>query len=100
MNFTSLPKEKYLEVKRMTDYNRVSYFTGFHQDRDTFFDSQFNPTSSFTEKLIAQNKGMMLGKIVMITGASAGFGFAMGFIMSGFEFNSTRVVNTERSSRS
>ena len=42
MNFTSLPKEKYLEVKRMTDYNRVSYFTGFHQDRDTFFDSQFN----------------------------------------------------------
>ena len=43
---------------------------------------------------------MMAGKIGLITCASAGFGFAMGFIMSGFEFNSTRVVNTDRTSRS
>mmetsp|Transcript_17154 Transcript_17154/g.23132 ORF Transcript_17154/g.23132 Transcript_17154/m.23132 type:complete len:100 (+) Transcript_17154:183-482(+) len=43
---------------------------------------------------------MMVGKVALITGASAGFGFALGFIMSGFEFNSTRVVNTERTSRS
>ena len=84
----------------MTDYNRVSYFTGFHQDRETFLESQFNPNSSFTEKLLANNIGMMVGKVCLITGASAGFGFAMGFIMSGFEFNSTRVVNTDRSSRS
>ena len=44
---------------------------------------------------------MMMGaKVCLITGASAGFGFAMGFIMSGFEFNSTRVVNTDRTSHS
>ena len=42
----------------------------------------------------------MAGKVGLITLASSGFGFAMGFIMSGFEFNSTRVVNTDRTSRS
>ena len=42
----------------------------------------------------------MAAKIAMITGASGGFGFALGFIMSGFEFNSTRIVNTDVSSRS
>lgn len=55
---------------------------------------------AFSEALLSHNMLLMGGKIAMITCASAGFGFAMGFIMSGFEFNSTRVVNTDRTSRS
>lgn len=84
----------------MTDFNRVSYFTSFHKDRETFLDPQFNKNGAFTEKLLSHNMWMMAGKIGLITCASAGFGFAMGFIMSGFEFNSSRVVNTDRTSRS
>jgi len=41
---------------------------------------------AFTEKLLASNLMMMGAKICLITGGSAFFGFAMGFIMSGFEF--------------
>ena len=70
----------------MTDYNRVSYFTGFHQDRDTFLEKQFNPTSSFTEKYFADYKLIMLPKIVIFTGGSAAMGFMFGFIMIGYEF--------------
>ena len=95
-----LPKDRQGEVKRMTDFNRVSYFTSFHQDRETFLEPCFNKNGAFTEKLLANNLLMMCGKIGLITGASAGFGFALGFIMSGFEFNSSRVVNTDRTSRS
>ena len=84
----------------MTDYNRVSYFTSFHTDRETFLEPAYNKNGSFTEKLLAHNAWIMFGKVGLITGASAGFGFALGFIMSGFEFNSTRVVNTDRTSRS
>ena len=94
------PVEKYDEIKRMTDFNRISYFTSFHRDREVYLDPLFNKNGSFTEKLMSHNMWMMIGKIGLITGASAGFGFAMGFIMSGFEFNSTRVVNTDRTSRS
>ena len=43
---------------------------------------------------------LMMAKVGLITTASAGFGFAMGFIMSGFEFNSSRAINTDRTSRS
>ena len=42
----------------------------------------------------------ILGKIVMITGASAGFGIFMGLLMSSFEHNSTMVVDTSRSTKS
>ena len=84
----------------MTDYNRVSYFTSFHTDRETYLEPCFNKNGSFTEKLLSNNVMMMVGKVGLITGASAGFGFALGFIMSGFEFNSSRVVNTDKTSRS
>ena len=47
-----------------------------------------------------RNAGMMGLKVVLITGASAGFGILMGFIMSSFEFNQQRVVDTNRSSSS
>lgn len=94
------PKDQYDEIKRMTDFNRISYFTSFHRDREVFLDPQFNKSGAFTEKLLSHNMWIMIGKVGLITGASAGFGFAMGFIMSGFEFNSSRVVNTDRASRS
>ena len=42
----------------------------------------------------------ILGKIAMITGASAGFGIFMGLLMSSFEHNSTMVVDTSRSTKS
>jgi hypothetical protein len=42
----------------------------------------------------------MVGKLVMITGASAGFGIFMGLLMSSFEHNSTMVVDTSRSTKS
>ena len=47
-----------------------------------------------------RNAGMMGVKVVLITGASAGFGILMGFIMSSFEFNQSRVIDTNRSSYS
>ena len=37
-------------------------------------------------------------KILLITGGSAVFGAGMGMIMSSFEFNSSRVINTDKSS--
>lgn len=95
-----IKRDKLEEVKRMSDFNRVSYFTSFHQDKTAFLDPQFNLNSSFTERMFQMNMGIMVGKVALITGASAGFGIAMGFIMSGFEFNSTRVVDTTRSNRS
>ena len=84
----------------MTDFNRVSYFSGFHQNKEVYLEPCFNKNGAFTEKLLAQNVFMMGAKICLITGASAGFGFALGFIMSGFEFSSSRVINTDRTSRS
>jgi NADP-dependent 3-hydroxy acid dehydrogenase YdfG len=42
----------------------------------------------------------MLGKVIMITGASAGFGMFMGLLMSSFEHNSTMVVDTSRNTKS
>ena len=84
----------------MTDFNRVSYFTSFHQDREVYLEPCFNKNGAFTEKLMSVNMQMMAIKIIMITGASYGMGFAMGFIMSGFEFNSSRVINTDVASRS
>ena len=42
----------------------------------------------------------MLGKIVMVTGASAGFGAFMGLLMSSFEHNQTSVVDVSRSTKS
>ncbi len=42
----------------------------------------------------------MVGKVVMITGASAGFGIFMGLLMSSFEHNSTMVVDTSRNTKS
>ena len=86
MSLLKLSNEKYPEVRRMTDYNRVSYFTAFHQNREVYLAPQYNMNGAFTEKLMAQNMFMMGAKILLITGGSAGFGFAMGFIMSGFEF--------------
>ena len=84
----------------MTDFDRYSYFTSFHLNREVYLDPQFNKNGAFTEKLLAHNMQLMIAKVGLITGASAGFGFAMGFIMSGFEFNSSRVINTDRTSRS
>ena len=100
MSFLQISQEKYAEIRRMSDFDRVSYFTSFHQNREIYLDPQFNKNGAFTEKLLAHNTTMMIAKIGLITGASAGFGFAMGFIMSGFEFNSTRAVNTDKTSRS
>ena len=94
------PKEKHSEVKRMTDFNRISYFTSFHMNKEVYLDPQFNKNGAFTEKLLSHNAFIMAGKVGLITCASAGFGFALGFIMSGFEFNSSRVVNTDVPSRS
>ena len=42
----------------------------------------------------------MAAKVAMITGASAGFGILMGVVMSSFEFNQSRVIDTNRSSSS
>ena len=100
MSFLQISQEKYAEIRRMSDFDRVSYFTSFHQNREIYLDPQFNKNGAFTEKLLSHNTTMMIAKIGLITGASAGFGFAMGFIMSGFEFNSTRAVNTDKTSRS
>ena len=93
-------QDKYAELQRMTDYNRISYFSSFHRDREAFLEPQFNKNGAFTEKLLSHNAFLMGAKIFLITGASAVFGFALGFIMSGFEFQSTRVINTDRTSRS
>ena len=41
-----------------------------------------------------------MAKVALITCASAGFGVAMGFVMSSFEFNSTMGVDTTRSTKS
>lgn len=79
-------QEKYAELKRMTDYNRVSYFSAFHLDREAYLEPQFNKNGAFTEKLLSNNAFMMGAKCCLITCASAGFGFVLGFIMSGFEF--------------
>ena len=50
--------------------------------------------------MVSINSTMMGLKVFLITGASAGFGLAMGFFLSSFEFNSTRAVDTDRASRS
>ena len=42
----------------------------------------------------------MLAKVGIITVASAGFGVAMGLIMSSFETNAMQVVDTTRTTRS
>ena len=95
-----MTREKQENIRRMTDFDRYSYFTSFHLNREVYLDPQFNKNGAFTEKLLAHNMQLMIAKVGLITGASAGFGFAMGFIMSGFEFNSSRVINTDRTSRS
>ena len=76
MSLLQLPKDKYAEIQRMTDFNRVSYFTSFHQNREVYLDPQFNMHGSFSEALLSHNMLLMAGKIGLITGASAGFGFA------------------------
>ena len=31
-------EEKHSEIKRMTDFNRVSYFTSFHKEKEAYFE--------------------------------------------------------------
>ena len=93
-------EEKHAEIKRMLDFNNVSYYTGFHKEKDTFFEPQFNLDGSFSEYTMQKNRFMMALKVCLITGASAGFGIAMGFVMSSFEFNQQRIIDTNRSSSS
>ena len=90
-------EEPLSEVKKMTDYKRTSYFTSFHTNQETYLDPKFNLNRSFTENAMVNNQLLMCVKVGMITVASAGFGLVMGLIMSSFEFNSTRVVNTDKS---
>lgn len=42
--------EKYPEIKKMTDFDKVSYFTSMHEEQKVFFDPTFNLSTSFTEK--------------------------------------------------
>ena len=86
------------EVKRMTSFDRISYYTGFHRSQETYLDPAYNLNTSFTERALEANKMMMGLKVGLITGGSAVFGLGMGFIMSSFEFNSSRVVDTDRTS--
>ena len=65
-----------------------------------FLEPQFNVDAPFAEKMISLMSLKMFGKVVMITGASAGFGIFMGLLMSSFEHNSTMVVDTNRSTKS
>jgi len=41
-----------------------------------------------------------MAKIVLITGASAGFGIMMGLIMSSFETSNASIIDNSRSTRS
>ena len=54
----------------------------------------------FTEKMLQIVTIKMLGKVALITGASAGFGIFMALLMSSFEHNSTMVVDTSRNTKS
>ncbi len=60
----------------------------------------FNLNQSFTEKQVQLGVFKNFFKIVLMTGASAGFGVVMGMFMSSFEFNSTMGVDTDRSTKS
>lgn len=92
--------EKYPEIKKMTDFDKVSYFTSMHEEQKVFFDPTFNLSTSFTEKQVQINSLKNFFKLLMMTGVSAGFGVVMGMFMSSFEFNSTMGVDTERSTKS
>ena len=75
-------------------------YTSIHLDKDTFVKPQFEPRKEFTDTMIFLNGFKMMGKIALITLASAGFGFFMGLIMSSFEFNRQMHIDTDRSTRS
>ena len=50
MNGLTVPQPKrdnFEEVKRMTDFNRISYFTGFHQNQEVYLEPQYNLNGSF-----------------------------------------------------
>jgi hypothetical protein len=88
------------EINKMFKYDSVSHFTGFHENKGLFLDSAFTPYGTFTDKMVVLSRLKMLGKIMLLTVASAGFGVVMGLIMSSFEFNATMGIDTNRSTRS
>ena len=63
-------------------------------------DQQFNLDAPFTEKMVQLLSLKMLGKVLMVTGASAGFGVFMGLLMSSFEHNQSQVVDVSRNTKS
>ena len=88
------------ELEKALSRDSVSHFTSFHQNRSIFLEPQFNVDAPFTEKMMTLLTLKMFGKVIMITGASAGFGIFMGLLMSSFEHNSTMVVDTSRNTKS
>lgn len=78
----------------------MTHFTNFHENQRLFIDPQFNLEAPFTEKMVQLSSLKMFGKVLMVTGASAGFGVFMGLLMSSFEHNSTMVVDVSRSTKS
>ena len=84
----------------MLKYDNVSHFTSFHEKQNVFMEPSFNVVGPFTEKMIQMEIPKMLMKIGLITVVSGAFGFAMGFVMSSFEFNATMGIDTNRSTRS
>ena len=84
----------------MLNSNSVSRFTSFCDCKNIFLEPQFNIQTPFTEKMIQLVALKSMAKIVLITGASAGFGIMMGLIMSSFETSNAQIVDNTRSTRS
>ena len=66
----------------------ASSLTGFHDYPSLFLEPAFNIREPFTENMIREASLKMMAKVALITVASAGFGVAMGLLMSSFESNS------------
>ncbi|CDW87203.1 UNKNOWN [Stylonychia lemnae] len=95
-----MDKSKYQEIDKMFSQSSISRYTGFHDYRNIFLEPQFNLQDPFTEKMLKETALKLFAKVALITVASAGFGVAMGLIMSSFETNNAQIVDNTRSTRS
>lgn len=88
------------EIKKMTSFDSVGYFTEFHDNNQLLLDKPWELKKSFTDNMIESSYLKAIMKVVIITGASAAMGIGMAIFMSSFEFNSTMAIDTDRSTRS
>ena len=77
--------------------NSVTHFSSFHKAKNSFLEPQYDLLATFTEKTLEHERMQMLGRVAVITVASAGFGLAMGVFMGSFEYNMTMGIDNNRS---